>query len=138
MVKMENVQSSGITRRDFVKGLAIGAAGLGIATILPGGIITAASAADTTTKQQVGKQGDGIYIDGVAENMKSKTYTLEFVQPIKLVAVKDGKVQSEGTWRTTNKHLVSVDPGRNHHHAGRRGRLRCGDLLDIGGAPPMP
>ena len=108
--KKENVQSSGITRRDFVKGLAIGAAGLGIATILPGGIITAASAADTTTKQQVGKQGDGIYIDGVAENMKSKTYTLEFVQPIKLVAVKDGKVQSEGTWRTTNKHLVSVDP----------------------------
>ena len=100
--KKENVQSSGITRRDFVKGLAIGAAGLGIATILPGGIITAASAADTTTKQQVGKQGDGIYIDGVAENMKSKTYTLEFVQPIKLVAVKDGKVQSEGTWRTTN------------------------------------
>ena len=93
--KKENVQSSGITRRDFVKGLAIGAAGLGIATILPGGIITAASAADTTTKQQVGKQGDGIYIDGVAENMKSKTYTLEFVQPIKLVAVKDGKVQSE-------------------------------------------
>ena len=73
--KKENVQSSGITRRDFVKGLAIGAAGLGIATILPGGIITAASAADTTTKQQVGKQGDGIYIDGVAENMKSKTYT---------------------------------------------------------------
>ena len=72
--KKENVQSSGITRRDFVKGLAIGAAGLGIATILPGGIITAASAADTTTKQQVGKQGDGIYIDGVAENMKSKTY----------------------------------------------------------------
>ena len=63
--KKENVQSSGITRRDFVKGLAIGAAGLGIATILPGGIITAASAADTTTKQQVGKQGDGIYIDGV-------------------------------------------------------------------------
>ena len=53
--KKENVQSSGITRRDFVKGLAIGAAGLGIATILPGGIITAASAADTTTKQQVGK-----------------------------------------------------------------------------------
>ena len=48
--KKENVQSSGITRRDFVKGLAIGAAGLGIATILPGGIITAASAADTTTK----------------------------------------------------------------------------------------
>ena len=37
--KKENVQSSGITRRDFVKGLAFGAASLGIATILPGGII---------------------------------------------------------------------------------------------------
>ena len=34
----------------FVKGLAIGAAGLGIATILPGGIITAA-AADKETKR---------------------------------------------------------------------------------------
>ena len=52
--KKENVQSSGITRRDFVKGLAIGAAGLGIATILPGGIITAASAADTTTTRRLG------------------------------------------------------------------------------------
>ena len=105
--KNENVHS-GITRRDFVKGLAFGAASLGIATILPGGIITAAEAAES--KQPVGRQGDGIYLDGVAENMSGKTYTLEFVQPIKLVAVLNGEVQTEGTWRTSNKHLVSVDP----------------------------
>ena len=105
--KKENVQT-GITRRDFVKGLAFGAASLGIATILPGGIITAAEAA--ATRQEVGRQGDGIYLDGVAENMSGKTYTLEFVQPIKLVAVLDGEIQTEGTWRTSNKHLVSVDP----------------------------
>ena len=88
--------NNGITRRDFVKGLAAGAAGLGLVSILPGGIISAA-AADTK-------------IDGVAENLKGKKYTLEFVQPIKLVAVHGGKVQTEGTWRTSNKHLVSVDP----------------------------
>ena len=102
-------QDTGMTRRTFVKGLAMSAAGIGIATILPGGIITAV-AADTTQKEQVGKKGDGIYIDGVAENMKGKKYTLEFVQPIKLVAVVSGKIQSEGTWRSSNKHLVSVDP----------------------------
>lgn len=102
-------QDTGMTRRTFVKGLAMSAVGIGIATILPGGIITAA-AADTTKKEQVGKRGDGIYIDGVAENMKGKKYTLEFVQPIKLVAVVSGKIQTEGTWRTSNKHLVSVDP----------------------------
>ena len=38
--------NNGITRRDFVKGLAAGAAGLGLVSILPGGIISAA-AADT-------------------------------------------------------------------------------------------
>ena len=37
-------QETGMTRRTFVKGLAIGAAGIGIAAILPGGIITAAAA----------------------------------------------------------------------------------------------
>lgn len=100
--------NNGITRRDFVKGLAAGAAGLGLVSILPGGIISAAAA--DTKKEDVGKKGDGIYIDGVAENLKGKKYTLEFVQPIKLVAVHGGKVQTEGTWRTSNKHLVSVDP----------------------------
>lgn len=102
-------QENGMTRRTFVKGLAMGAAGIGIATILPGGIITAA-AADTNTQQAIGKKGDGIYIEGNSENMKGKKYTLEFVQPIKLVAVVGGKAQTEGTWRTSNKHLVSVDP----------------------------
>lgn len=102
-------QNTGITRRDFVKGLAVGAAGIGVATILPGGIITAA-AANTNSKQTIGKKGDGIYMEGNAENMHGKKYTLEFVQPIKLVAVVGGKTQTEGTWRTSNKHLVSVDP----------------------------
>ncbi len=101
---------NGITRRDFVKGLAASAAGIGLVTLLPGGILTS-SAADTTTSgtSTVGKKGDGIYIEGITENMKGKTYTLEFVQPIKLVAVCNGEVQTEGTWRTSNKHLVSVD-----------------------------
>lgn len=105
--------SKGISRRDFIKGLAIGTAGLGVAAIMPGGIITAVSAANTETvpsASEAGLYGDGIYMQGQAENMRSKTYTLEFVQPIKLIAVKDGKEQTEGTWRSENKHLVSVDP----------------------------
>ena len=100
--------SNDISRRTFVKGLAMGTAGLGLCAILPGGIITAAAA--DTPKERIGTKGAGIYIDGIAENMKGKKYTLEFVQPIKLVAFKDGKAQTEGTWRSSNKHLVSVDP----------------------------
>ena len=61
--------NNGITRRDFVKGLAAGAAGLGLVSILPGGIISAAAA--DTKKEDVGKKGDGIYIDGVAEFSQS-------------------------------------------------------------------
>ncbi len=94
------------SRRSFIKGLAMGTAGLGLCAILPGGIITAATAAQP--KQEIGKNGAGIYIDGLAENMKDKRYTLQFVQPIKLVAFLDGKAQTEGTWRSSNKHLVSV------------------------------
>ena len=124
--KKEMEQKTGITRRDFVKGLTVGAASLGLVTILPGGIITAAEAANDKNNnnnsnkdknknngkgnKKPGKNGDGIYIDGLSENMTGKTYTLEFVQPIKLVAMVDGEVQTEGTWRTSNKHLVSVDP----------------------------
>ena len=103
-------QETGMTRRTFVKGLAMSAAGLGIAAILPGGIITAAAAGDEPQKVDLSNAADGIYIDGLKENMRGRTYTLEFVQPIKLVAVSDGKIQTEGTWRTSNKHLVSVDP----------------------------
>ena len=52
---------NGITRRDFVKGLAASAAGIGLVTLLPGGILTS-SAANTTTSgaSTVGKKGDGI------------------------------------------------------------------------------
>ena len=46
--------NNGITRRDFVKGLAAGAAGLGLVSILPGGIISAAAA--DTKKEDVGKK----------------------------------------------------------------------------------
>lgn len=103
-------QEAGMTRRTFVKGLAIGAAGLGIATILPGGIITAAADGKEPQKTDMKNAADGIYIDGLKENLKGKSYTLEFVQPIKLIAVVGGEVQTEGTWRTSNKHLVSVAP----------------------------
>lgn len=110
----ENKKTNGITRRNFVKGLAVGAAGIGVATILPGGIITAASAADVETnakKPGIGlKKSNGIYIEGLSQRMNNKTYTLEFVQPLKLVVYLNGKEQTEGTWRTSNKHLVSVDP----------------------------
>lgn len=105
-----NQQETGMTRRTFVKGLAIGAAGLGIATILPGCIITAAAADKETKRPDMKNAADGIYIDGLKENLKGKSYTLEFVQPIQLIAVVGGEVQTEGTWRTSNKHLVSVSP----------------------------
>lgn len=52
----------------------------------------------------------GVYIEGLSDNMNGKSYTLEFVQPIKLVAVVNGKIKTDGTWRSSNKHLVSVDP----------------------------
>ncbi len=42
--------------------------------------------------------------------MNGQTYTLEFIQPVKLVAKIDGEEKTEGTWRSSNKHLVSVDP----------------------------
>ena len=52
----------------------------------------------------------GIYIQGGDINMNGQTYTLEFIQPVKLVAKIDGEEKTEGTWRSSNKHLVSVDP----------------------------
>ena len=57
----------GITRRDFVKGLAASAAGIGLITLLPGGILTSAGADATASGEStVGKKGDGIYIEGIA------------------------------------------------------------------------
>ena len=52
----------------------------------------------------------GIFLYGQNENMDSKSYTLEFVQPIQMVAIVNGKEKTDGTWRSSNKHLVSVDP----------------------------
>lgn len=52
----------------------------------------------------------GLFLEGGTEDMNNKTYTLEFVQPVKLVAMVGGKVKTDGTWRSSNKHLVSVDP----------------------------
>ena len=100
-------KSSGISRRDFVKGLALGAAGLSLATILPGNII---SAAEPETEPATSYSGDGLYIAGTDQNMDGQSYSLEFVQPVQMVAIIDGKEATDGTWRTSNKHLVAVTP----------------------------
>ena len=123
---MEETAKPGMTRRQFMKGMALGAASLSLAAILPGcgssnsGTTAAASAADTTaaaattaaaeTTAAAAAPTGGIYIDGGDVNMDGQSYTLEFVQPVKLVAKIDGKEITDGTWRSTNKHLVSVTP----------------------------
>ena len=33
--------------------------------------------------------------------MNGQTYTLEFIQPVKLVAKIDGEEKTEGTWRSS-------------------------------------
>ena len=89
----------GIDRRSLIAGLVGGAVGMGIITLLPRGIVAVSSAASG---------GDGIFIEGNNANMTAKTYDMEFVQPLKLIAKKDGEIQTEGVWRSSNKHLVSV------------------------------
>lgn len=89
----------GIDRRSLIAGLVGGAVGMGIITLLPRGIVAVSSAASG---------GDGIFIEGSNANMTAKTYDMEFVQPLKLIAKKDGEIQTEGVWRSSNKHLVSV------------------------------
>lgn len=107
-MSIEKKMHQGVSRRDFVKGMAGVAAGVGLVTILPSGVITAAAAG--TQKEKFGTRGSGIYIDGINQKMNNKKYTLEFVQPVQLVAIDGGKPQTEGVWRSSNKHLVSVDP----------------------------
>ncbi len=102
-----------ISRRSFVKGLAAVAASAGIVSILPGvgghaGRITAAS--NARRNAAAAPTADGIYILGLDEEMSGKTYDLEFVKPVQLVAIVDGKESTDGTWRTANKHLVAVAP----------------------------
>jgi len=101
-----------ISRRSFVKGLAAVAASAGIVSILPGvgghaGRITASNARRNAAATP---SADGIYIKGLDEEMTGKVYDLEFVQPVQLIVVKDGKEMTEGTWRSSNKHLVAVSP----------------------------
>lgn len=91
----------GVERRSLIGGIVAGAVGMGLVTLLPRGVVAVS---------QVAAGGDGIYIEDAGGNMNDKTYTMEFVQPVHLVAKKDGAVQTEGTWRSSNKHLVSVDP----------------------------
>ncbi|MGE4276998.1 MAG: cadherin-like beta sandwich domain-containing protein [Lawsonibacter sp.] len=109
-VKKEPAVSSeqgGITRRQFIKGMAVGAATISLSSILP---VFADSTSSTSKDESYAKNlKGGIYIDGGKVNMKNQTYTLEFIQPVKLVAVVNGTVETEGTWRSSNKHFVSVD-----------------------------
>ncbi len=93
-------KGGGVARRDLIKGVIAGAVGMGVVTLLPHGVVAVSSAASG---------GDGIFIEGVG-NMTGKKYSMEFVQPIKLSVKKGGQVQTEGTWRSSNKHLVSVAP----------------------------
>lgn len=106
-----------MTRRAFVKKAAIGAATVSLASILPADIIKAegrpyshAEAPLMPPGKKAAARKSGIFIDGGDVNMDGRTFDLEFVQPVRLVAVKEGQVQTEGTWRTSNKHLVSVSP----------------------------
>lgn len=110
--QLQRSENPGITRRQFVKGLAIGAATLSLSAVLPG--CTAASDSRTSAAESSGADVQsltgGIYIEGGDVNMNGQTYTLEFIQPVKLTAVVNGALQAGGTWRSGNKHLVSVDP----------------------------
>ena len=106
-----------ITRRQFVTGLAAGTATLSLAAILPG---CASSSSETTAAEEdtdeettaaESSSGDsGIFIEGGDVNMDGQAYTLEFIQPVKFVAKVDGEEKETGVWRSSNKHLVSVDP----------------------------
>ena len=99
--------------------MAWGAAAISLSSILPGCAATAVAtgtegttkgAGETTAPVSAGSPEGGIYIQGGDINMNGQTYTLEFIQPVKLVAKIDGEEKTEGTWRSSNKHLVSVDP----------------------------
>jgi len=109
-IKNENKSSSdqgGLTRRQFIKGVAVGAAAISLSSILP--VFVEATPATSDDKSYAKTLKGGIYIDGGKVNMNAQTYTLEFIQPVKLVAVVNGQVQTEGIWRSDNKHFVSVD-----------------------------
>ncbi len=93
-------KEGGVERRELIKGIIAGAVGMGVITLLPHGVTAVSSAASG---------GDGIFVEGVG-NVTGKKYSMEFVQPVKLAVKKGGQIQTEGTWRSSNKHLVSVGP----------------------------
>lgn len=104
-MKENTTNSGGISRRSFMKSAAAGVAMISFSSILP-------SASAKASTREAGNQpslSDGLYIEGGDVNLTNQSYSLEFIQPVKLVAYKDGKIQTEGTWRSENKHLVSVD-----------------------------
>ena len=103
MKKEMTNQQSGMTRRTFIKGAAAGVAMMSLASVLPANEVQA----KVKTNKKVKK--NGIYIEGGNTNLNGQTYSLEFIQPVYLKAYIDGVEQTEGIWRTSNKHLVSVD-----------------------------
>lgn len=111
MQEKKEMSTQGFTRRQFVKGALMSAAGVSLLSILPGCGAAAASPAASAGSQPEAKAGDnGIFIQGGDVNMDGQTYTLEFIRPVKLVAMVNGEQKETGIWRSSNKHLVSVDP----------------------------
>lgn len=109
--------AQGISRRQFVKGMAMGAAAISLSAILPGCVKaeTGNSGTESTPESSASSSAPaspegGIYIQGGDVNMNGQTYTLEFIQPVKLTAIVNGQEKTEGIWRSSNRHLVSVDP----------------------------
>ena len=110
MQEKKEMNGQGFTRRQFVKGAIMSAAGVSLLSILPG-CGAAASSPAASGAQPEAKAGDnGIFIQGGDINMDGQTYTLEFIRPVKLVAMVNGEQKETGIWRSGNKHLVSVAP----------------------------
>lgn len=101
-------KNQGMTRRAFMKNAAASMAMMSLSSILPINELHA-SIRSNTPNIESSSLPDGIYIEGGNVNMDGKTYSLEFVQPVKLTVFLNGKQQLGGIWRTSNKHLVSVD-----------------------------
>ena len=111
----EKNNQKGISRRDFVKSLAVGAAGIGLVTLLPGGIISGvAAAAGTTAKAK--KTNNQLQVDG--KKVKFTGYTIDDEDYYKVrdvaytlrssdckfsvVSTKDGKVEQIATAVSTS------------------------------------
>lgn len=110
----ETSEPQGMSRRTFVKDIMAGMAVVSFSSILPINEVKAAhklaSPVLNGKNPEPRQMADGIYIAGGQTNLNGQIYSLEFVQPVRLTAFLNGELQTEGTWRTQNKHLVSVDP----------------------------